>query len=111
MKRPDAARLLDIIEHTNTLKGIIGDHSIDRFINDDLFRSAVLYNLIVIGEASINVTDEMKAKYDQIAWARIKGFRNYCRTRVLCHGLCYYLGGGNERYSRFARSSYRDIQS
>lgn len=77
MKRPDAPRLIDIVDHANSLKRIIKTNSIEEFINDDTIQAAVLYHLIVIGEAVANITDDLKDKYTAIPWSDIKAFRNY----------------------------------
>jgi len=77
MKRTDAPRLIDILDHAHSLKRIIKANSIEEFINDDTIQAAVLYHLIVIGEAVANVTDDLKNKYPAIPWSDIKAFRNY----------------------------------
>jgi uncharacterized protein with HEPN domain len=77
MKRPDAPRLIDVVEHANTVRRILQDATIDKFINDEVFRAAILYNLIVIGEAVASLTDDLKEKYTAVKWGDIKAFRNY----------------------------------
>lgn len=41
-----------------------------------MIRSAVIRQFEIIGEASTNVSEELKKKNPDIEWATIKGFRN-----------------------------------
>lgn len=34
----------------------------------EIIRQGILYNFIIIGEASVNVNDEIKSRYPQIPW-------------------------------------------
>ncbi|SRR5579883_370719 len=78
MKRPDATRLVDIIEaadHIARFRG--GTKTFDDFVNDELFHSAVSYQFVIIGEAAAHLSEELKAKHSDAEWIKIKGFRNY----------------------------------
>ena len=46
------------------------------FINSDIVVDAVLENLIVIGEAVSQLSEEFKEKYQNVPWIMIKDFRN-----------------------------------
>ena len=46
------------------------------FISDRKTQDAVIRNLEVIGEASRNLSDELKAQSNEIEWTKIIGFRN-----------------------------------
>jgi len=50
--------------------------SFDDFIQDDRTYHATLRNLEIIGEAIKNISEETKAKYTQIKWRKIAGFRD-----------------------------------
>ena len=51
--------------------------SFDAFVDSDLLQSAVLFQLVIIGEAVANLSVELKNKYPDVDWIEIKGFRNY----------------------------------
>ena len=42
-----------------------------------MFQSAMLYQLIIIGEPVAHLSDDLKAKYDEADWIKIKDCRNY----------------------------------
>ena len=50
--------------------------SFDEFSKDNRTIDAVIRNFEIIGEASNLLPDEIKDKYPQIDWHRIRGFRN-----------------------------------
>ena len=46
------------------------------FLGTDLIQDAVLRNLQTLAESTQRLSDEIKAKRDDIDWRRISGFRN-----------------------------------
>ena len=54
----------------------IKDLSFDDFAQDVLVQDAVIRKFIIIGEAANNVTDDIKAAYNDIRWQDMKDFRN-----------------------------------
>ena len=48
----------------------------DEWIDDEVRQSAVMHQLIVIGEAASRLSREFREAHPQIAWADIVGFRN-----------------------------------
>ncbi|MDD2781178.1 DUF86 domain-containing protein [Sulfuricurvum sp.] len=58
-----------IFEFTNGL-------SVDEFSINRLVYSATIREFEIIGEATIHLSDETLAKYDQIVWRDLKDFRN-----------------------------------
>lgn len=46
------------------------------FMADDLVQDAVIRNLEIIGEAVTNLSPELKARHDDVAWGEISGMRN-----------------------------------
>ncbi len=78
MKRPNAPRLIDIIEAADAIaKFLEGPKTFENFVNDEILHSAVLYKLVIIGEASAHLSEELIGKYNKEDWVRIKDFRNY----------------------------------
>lgn len=51
------------------------------FTQDRKTRDAVIRNLEIIGEATKNLPEDLKARYPHIAWKRIAGLRD-----VVAHG-------------------------
>ncbi len=46
------------------------------FHNDDKTIDAVIRNFEIIGEPANRIPDEIKDKFNEINWQRIRGFRN-----------------------------------
>ena len=70
--RRDAERAGDIVDSIAKIERWRAAH--DR--SDDMFRSAVMRELGVIGEAVNALSDEFKAKRPEIAWRSIVALRN-----------------------------------
>ena len=43
---------------------------------EEIIHQGILYNLIIIGEASVNVNDGIKSRYPQIPWRLMSDMRN-----------------------------------
>jgi uncharacterized protein with HEPN domain len=46
------------------------------FLASDLLQSAVIHKLMIIGEASARLPDELKTRYPNTPWKKIIGLRN-----------------------------------
>jgi uncharacterized protein with HEPN domain len=53
----------------------------DEFLSDSKTHDAILYNLIIIGEAANQITDEFQEKYSTLPWSSMIGTRN-----IIVHG-------------------------
>ena len=51
-------------------------HTQDNFETNWIEQDAIIRNLEIIGEAAINISDDLKQKYPDISWKEIKGMRN-----------------------------------
>ncbi|MCK9423536.1 MAG: DUF86 domain-containing protein [Bacteroidales bacterium] len=66
----------DIIESAEKILQYTKDISFEEFSTDNKTIDAVIRNFEIIGEASNLLPDEIKNKYSEIDWHRIRGFRN-----------------------------------
>jgi uncharacterized protein with HEPN domain len=65
--------ILDAIEQVQEyLKGV----SIERFLQRRLLQDGVVRRLEIIGEASRNLSDELRQRYPEVPWRQIIGLRN-----------------------------------
>ena len=55
--------------------------SYDKFLADTKTQDAILYNLIIIGEAANQISDEFQEQYPNIPWSAMIGTRN-----IIVHG-------------------------
>ena len=76
MKRGDRERLDDIAEAITTIQA----HAADRRSTEHIRRDALLYNLLILGEAVKALGDETKARRPEVPWRQIGGLRD-----VLAH--------------------------
>jgi uncharacterized protein with HEPN domain len=74
--RSELLYLQDILEAIAAIDKFLQGVEKTAFLADDLLQSAVLYKLIIIGEATANVSDEMRRRYPQTSWTKIVGLRN-----------------------------------
>ncbi len=74
--RSDALYLADIVQAADAIARFVAGMDEDRFVGDDLVRSAVLHKLTVIGEAAARVSSDLRQSHPEIPWADIVGFRN-----------------------------------
>ena len=74
--RPEKLYLADILEASDAILRFIEPIKEDEFLSDELRQSGVLQKLIVIGEAAARVSKELQAKYPEVEWPDIIGFRN-----------------------------------
>jgi uncharacterized protein with HEPN domain len=55
--------------------------SYDEFLADSKTQDAILYNLIIIGEAANQISGEFQEQHDTIPWSSMIGTRN-----IIVHG-------------------------
>ena len=78
MKNKDLFRLKhirDSIEKIECLACML--HTQDNFEKKWIEQDAILRNLEIIGEAAINISDELKLSYPDVSWKEIRGMRNF----------------------------------
>ena len=78
--KKDERRLQDILEAIDTIESY-GVASYEEFLADGKTQDAILYNLIIIGEAANQVTDDFQDQYHLVPWSSMIGTRN-----IIVHG-------------------------
>lgn len=76
----DEKRLQDILNAISSIE-IYSVSDYETFLEDEKTQDAILYNLIVIGEAANKVSGEFREQYPAIPWSSIIGTRN-----IVTHG-------------------------
>lgn len=66
----------DILEAMDSIKAYTRNMDFDEFIRDKKTKDAVVRNLEVIGEATKNIPEELKEKYQDVNWREIAGMRD-----------------------------------
>ncbi|CBN56218.1 MULTISPECIES: DUF86 domain-containing protein [Kamptonema] len=70
-------RIQDILDAIARIQGVITGINFTEFESiEELILQGILYNFIIIGEASVNVNDEIKSRYPQIPWRLMGDMRN-----------------------------------
>jgi uncharacterized protein with HEPN domain len=77
----DEATLLDIATAARLVQAFTQGLEKETFLKDYKTQSAVLYQLIVMGEAVKRLSDELRAQHLDIPWSLIAGMRDH-----LIHG-------------------------
>ena len=52
-------------------------HNQDNFEEKWIEQDAIIRNLEVIGEAVVNISDDLKQNYPDVSWKEIRGMRNF----------------------------------
>jgi len=68
--------LKDILEAMEKIEEFVKDMDLEAFKNDDKTQSAVIRKFEVIGEATKNISQEIKDKYNSIPWKEMAGIRD-----------------------------------
>jgi uncharacterized protein with HEPN domain len=77
----DTAKLIqDILESINSIEAYLVK-SYDAFVKDAKTQDAIMFNLIVMGEAANKIPNEFQEQHPEIPWSSIIGTRN-----VIVHG-------------------------
>jgi uncharacterized protein with HEPN domain len=68
--------LKDILKAIEAIEKFVKDMNFEEFRNNDLVSSAVIRKFEIIGEATRNISQEIKKKYPDIPWKTMVGFRD-----------------------------------
>jgi uncharacterized protein with HEPN domain len=76
--RPDDVRLLDILESAEDIgKFLKFAPDEESFETNHLVRSAVLMQVLFIGEAAAKISEQIRHRYSEIPWSKLRGIRNF----------------------------------
>ena len=77
----DPARLRHILMAIDSVFEYTDGISHDDFVHDSMRYHAVVYNIMIIGEAAYMLTQEFRDSHPETPWRQIKGMRHF-----LVHG-------------------------
>jgi len=66
----------DILESALKIQRYVSGIDFEGFATDEKTADAVVRNFEIIGEAANRLPKEFKARYQEVDWERIRGFRN-----------------------------------
>jgi len=69
-------RIQDIVASITEIEQRAKDITFEEFAKNQTIVKAVLYDFVVIGEATRNVPDEIQSRYPLIPWRLMGGMRN-----------------------------------
>lgn len=74
--RREELLLLDILERVREVASAVRRTDRGAFTEDHHAQAAVLWPLVIIGEAAARLPDEVRSAHADVPWQRIQGFRN-----------------------------------
>jgi uncharacterized protein with HEPN domain len=74
--RPEKLLLADMLEAIREVRSFTADVTYEQFVRDTKTRSAVLFQLLVVGEAAARLPIDLRQRHPEIEWVPIIGFRN-----------------------------------
>ena len=75
-KRNDAVYLQHLLDAVERIEQYTTGMTEQQFLQNSLVQDAVVRQLEIIGEASRNLSDELRQKHSQVPWAKVVGMRN-----------------------------------
>ena len=76
MSRDDGATLLDLFRAARFVIKFRGGVDKSAFLNDPKTQSAILHQLLIIGEAAKRLSESFRASHPHIPWKKITGMRD-----------------------------------
>ena len=76
MKKDDAVYLHHILDAIERIAGYVQGVSAKQFLENALIQDGVVHQLEIAGEASRNLSNEVRQKYSGVPWSQIIGLRN-----------------------------------
>lgn len=72
----DKSSLIDILNACESIGRFIQSKTKDDFYNDEMVQEAVIRKIEIIGEASNRISDELKNKFPDLPWRKMRDMRN-----------------------------------
>lgn len=72
----DDLYLVELVEACRHITSFLAGVTVADWEKSDLIRSAVLHQLIVIGEAATGISTDVRERHPELPWADIRAFRN-----------------------------------
>jgi uncharacterized protein with HEPN domain len=72
----DAASLLDMLRACRLIRDFVAGLDRSTFLSDAKTKSAVLHQLLILGEAAKRVSAQTRAQFPSIPWRSITGMRD-----------------------------------
>ena len=69
-------RVQDILNAITSIEQRTAEMTFEQFAADETIVKSVLYDFIIIGEASVNIPEEIQSHYSQIPWRLMSDMRN-----------------------------------
>ena len=66
--RNDPKRLKDMVQTIDTIFEYVADRSMEEFVGDKKTYHAVIYNMMIMGEAANMLTFEFRESHSEIQW-------------------------------------------
>ena len=76
MKKDDRVYLRHIMDAINLIEKYLENVNCDEFMKNHMIQDAVIREIEIIGEATKNISEELKNKYTDIPWRNIAGIRD-----------------------------------
>jgi uncharacterized protein with HEPN domain len=76
-QRPDATRIHDAILAIRLIEKFVEDRTFEEFVNDEELRSAIIHQLMIVGETCWRTSKHLKEKHPEVQWDELKVFRNF----------------------------------
>lgn len=77
LKRDDFVYVCHIIEAIESIQSFVKNISYNEFKDNDMMLSAVIRKFEIVGEATNNISENIRKKYTEIEWRDLKDFRNH----------------------------------
>ncbi len=75
-KEGDKIRLLHILDAIKEIESYLIDNDFEEFARNSMMRFACIKQMEIIGEASNQISEDIKNKFSDIEWQQIIGMRN-----------------------------------
>jgi len=72
----DDATVVDILRASHSATAFVQGMDLPAFLNDAKTQSAVLHQLLVVGEAVRRLSEELLGRYPDVPWRLMAGMRN-----------------------------------